>query len=131
LTVIEKEPAVVRSEEGTDAVSEVLLPKVVVSAVLPQYTLAPLTKFVPVIVIVKVELPTAAVPGLIAVIVGIRALTVKVAGPDVAPLGFLTVIEKEPVAVRSVEGTVAVRDVLLPKVVVNAVLPQYTIAPFT
>jgi len=68
--------------------------------------------------------------GLRLVIVG-RALTVKVAGPDVEPLGFLTVMEKDPAVVRSVEGTVAVRDVLLPKVVVRAVLPQYTTAPFT
>ena len=129
--MISKEPVLTRSPAGIVAVREVLLPNVVVRGVVPQYTTAPFTKLVPATDIDISELPAVAELGLRLVIVGLGAFTVNVAGPEVPLSGFLTVIEKEPVAVRSVEGTVAVSEVLLPKVVVNAVLPQYTIAPFT
>jgi hypothetical protein len=63
-------PAVATSLAGIAAVSWVLETKVVVRSLPFQRTTEPLTKFVPVMVRVKLPLPATAVAGLMLLIVG-------------------------------------------------------------
>jgi hypothetical protein len=67
------------------------------------------TKFVPVTVRVKVELPAITETGLRPVVVGTGLLTVKVRAPDVPPpgVGLKTVTEAVPAVAMSAESIVA------------------------
>jgi len=96
-TVIGKVPTVANSVVVTSAVSEVLLPNVVVSDVEPNLTTAPLTKSVPVTVSVNAEPPCIADVGEMFVNVAI-GLTVKLTAFEsaAAGAGLATVMENVP-----------------------------------
>ena len=85
-------------------------------------TVEPFRKFVPVTVRVKSEAPAAMLLGLRVPTVG--AWEVSVTAADVAPpFGFLTVTFKLPALDSALDERVAVMDVAVPAVTVNAVLP--------
>jgi hypothetical protein len=126
-------PPVAISEAGTDAVSDVALPNVVVSGEPFQFATEPATKFVPVSVSVKAEPPAAADVGAIEVSVGVGLLMVNVCAVDVPPpgVGVNTVTEDVPTRATSDAGTVAVSEVALPNTVTSAVPFQFTTEPLT
>jgi len=128
-TVTDAVPALAMSGAGTDAVSEVALTNVVVRAVPFHFTTEVLTKFVPASVSVNAVLPSSPEAGAIEVNVGKGLLMVNIAPvSDVPPPGpglFTLTVTVPPVAI-SEAGTVAVKEVLLTKVVVRGVLPQFT-----
>lgn len=98
---------------------------------LAQFTTAPETKFVPFIVSTNATPPAPADEGERAVIVGAGiGLTVK-AIPDDMPAGVATLTLAVPALVMRLAGTTAVSCVALTKVVVSAVLFQFTAAPET
>jgi len=106
----------------TAAVSEVALPYVVVSGVVPHIAVEPpLTKFVPVTLSVKGAPPATAEVGFSDVIAGPTTLRVEV--DDVAPPGLCTVRLSLPVLATMLAGMVAVMDVAVPAVTANAVVP--------
>jgi hypothetical protein len=97
----------------------------------PKLTVAPATKFVPVIVSVNAAPPAAAFAGESNVIVGVELSTVNVSGPLVPPPGvaFVTVTLTGPAAARSPAGTVTVSVVpplpTVPPVIL--LLPKFTV----
>jgi len=111
----------------TAAVSLVALTNVVVKAVEPQYTVAPVTKAEPFTVIVNAEAVATVVAGDSELIFGPVIVTVDPA--EVTEPEFTTVTEAVPVVAIRLEGTVAVMDVAVPAVTVRAVLPQLTPDP--
>jgi hypothetical protein len=134
--VIAGVPTEATSLAGTVAVSEVALTKLVASAEPAKFTVAPLTKFVPVTVSVKLAAPATTLLGLSPVRVGtgfpVTALIVNVSGPDVPPPdGFVTVTAAVPEPAMRLAGTVAVSEVALTKVVVSGVPPKEIDAPVT
>jgi hypothetical protein len=116
-------PTIAISEAGTVAVREVALTKVVVSAVPFHNTTEALTKFEPVMVMVKPEPPAVAEFGETEVTKGKGFCMVKVFEDEVPPpgAGLNTVTVAVPVATMSAAGTVAVREVALTNVVASAV----------
>jgi hypothetical protein len=128
VTVTLAEPEVAIRLPGTAAVSCVALTKVVVSAVPPQFTVAPEIKFVPFTVRVNAEPPAVAAAGERLAIVGAAALIAKVAAGEVPAESFTVTLAVPAVAIR-LAGTAAVNCVALTNVVVNAVLPHCTVAP--
>jgi len=88
-------PAVTIWPAGTSAVILEALTTVVASAVVPQFTFAPETKFVPLTVSVKPGPPAAVELGLRLAIVGGLGSMVNVAGAVVPP-GVVTVTFAEP-----------------------------------
>jgi hypothetical protein len=150
VTVTLAVPTLAISAAGTAAVNCVAPTNVVVSEVVPHWTLAPETKFKPFTVRVKSVPPAAAELGLRLAIDGGFGLIVKVAaaeGPALVvttTLKFPAVARKDegtavvtcvaltltiPVAAIKPAGTEAVSTMLLTKVVVRGVVPQLTIAP--
>jgi hypothetical protein len=95
---------------------------VVVRAVEPHITVEPLKKFVPVTVSVNAAAPATAEVGLNEVIVG--PTTVTVDAEDLAPPGFCTVRLSLPVLAATLTDIVAVMDLAVPAVTVNAVVPE-------
>ena len=132
-TVIDSVPAVVESKAGMTAVNWVELTKVVVSAVPLKSAVEPLTKLVPVSVMVVFALPMTVEAGLMLVSVGTGLLTVSVCAAEVPPPGvaFTTVIDSLPAVVRSVGGMTAVNWVALTNVVVGAVPLKSAVEPLT
>ena len=126
-------PAVAMSLAGMVAVSTVLETKVVVRSLPFQRTTAPLTKFVPVMVRVKLSLPATAVAGLMLLIVGNGFVMVKVAVLDVPPpgAGLKTVTLAVPAVATSLAGIVAVSTVLETNPVVRSLPFQRTFALLT
>jgi len=102
-TVIEKVPAEVTSEAGIDAVSWVVLTKVVVRFDPLKRTVDPETKLVPLTVSVKIASPAFLDVGEILVVAGTGLLTVNTCALEVPPpgVGFVTVMLKVPAEVRS------------------------------
>lgn len=124
-------PALARSAVGITAVREVPETKVVARATPAHFTVAPVTKLVPVMVMVVSPAPLAIEFGARDDMVGVGfeivttdALLVGVPGP-----GLTTVTLNVPAAVRSVVGTTAVIDVAETLVVANATPPHATLAP--
>jgi hypothetical protein len=108
LTTTGKDPAVAMSGAVTAIVTCVELTKVTVLALPLNVPVAPLTKFVPLIVRVKAAPPAVALVGESEVIVAAGLLTVKVCalvGPPPGA-GFVTVTLTEPPVVISEAGTV-------------------------
>jgi len=87
VAVMRKVPALVRSVAGTEAISSLLVLKTVLRAEPFQFTVAPLTKFVPFTVNVKDLDPRSFVVGDNEVSVGTGLLTVKGKVWDVPPPG--------------------------------------------
>jgi hypothetical protein len=112
------------------AVSLVELKRVGVSAVVPHFAVAPLTKLVPSMVRVKAAPPATAVLGLRLVIVGFGGRIVKVAAPEVPP-EVVTATLAVPAAAMRLAATGAVSLVALATVVVSAVVPHFAVAPDT
>jgi hypothetical protein len=92
-----------------------------------------LTKFVPVMVRVKLPLPATAVAGLMLLIVGAGLLMVNVTAPDSPPpgAGLKTVTFAVPAVATSLAGMAAVSWVLETKVVVRSLPFQRTTEPLT
>lgn len=131
LTVTLAVPAVVMRPAGTAAVSFVALTNVVVRAVEPHSTVAPLTKFVPLIVRVKAAPPAVAELGLRLVMdTGGAELMVNVAPAEVPPV-VVTVTLAVPTAAIRLAGTAAVSWLALTNVAVSAVAPHLALAPAT
>ena len=132
-TVTEAVPAVAMSAAEMEAVSIVLLEKVVARGDPFQFTTEVVTKPEPFTVSVKAAPPAVALLGEIELIAGTGFLTVNRSEFDVAlPVpGFLTVTDTVPAVVRSVARICAVTWVLLTKVVTRAELFHLTLAPFT
>ncbi len=133
-TVTDAVPIETMSAAGTEAVREVALTKVVVSAALFQRTAELLTKFVPVTVSVNVAPPASPEVGAIEVSVGAGLLTVKVPLLSEAPPpgpGLLTRTVTVAPAAMSEAGTVALNDVALTKVVASGAPFHSTTVPFT
>ena len=120
-TLTKAVPAVSMSDEGTVAVSRVLLTKVVVKAELFQCTFEPETKCDPLTVSVKPGPSAVALLGEIELIAGTGLLTVNGFAFDVPPPGeaFTTLTKAVPAVSISDSGTEAVSRVLLTKVVVK------------
>ena len=97
------------------------------SAVEPHITVEPAKKFVPVTVSVKGAPPAAIEMALSEVMVGPTTITVDAA--DVVPPGLCTVRLSLPVVATMLAGMVAVMDVPVPAVTVNAVAPEKTSEP--
>ena len=133
-TVTEAVPAEAMSAAGTEAVSEVALPNVVVRAVPFHFTTEVLTKLVPVSVSVNVAPPASPEAGAIEVKVGEGLLIVKVGVvsefPPPGPGLFAPTATVPPVAMSDA-GTVAVNEVELTNVVVSGVPPHNTTVPLT
>ena len=129
-TVIASGPAVVRSAAGMTAVNSVALTNVVARATPLKSAVKPLTKFVPVSVIVASLSPAVADVGLMLVSVG-AGLTVKVCAVVVLPPGATTVMESGPAVVRSAAGMTAVSSVALTKVVARAAPLKSAVKPLT
>ena len=127
-TVTEAVPPVLMSDEGTVAVTLVLVTKVVVKVELFQCTTEPETKFDPLTVSVKEAPPAVALVGEIEVVAGNGLLTVNVLGDDVPPPGpgFVTVTLILPAVAMSVDEIAAVNVVLLENVVVRGAPFQFT-----
>jgi hypothetical protein len=106
VTVTLAGPAVAISAEGTAVVSSVGLISVVVSGVVPQITLAPVTKLLPLTVRGKDAPPAVAEPGLRLLIAGTAGVIVNVAAVDVTPPA-VTATLAVPADVISDAGTVA------------------------
>jgi hypothetical protein len=87
----------------------------------------PLKKFVPVTVSVKGAPPAAIEVALSEVIVG--PTTFRVDAADVVPPGLCTVRLSLPVVATMLAGMVAVMDVAVPAVTVNAIAPEKTSEP--
>jgi hypothetical protein len=132
-TVMARLPEVASDALGTVAVMDVAVPAVTTKAVDPMYgtdpavntpppLVVPAMKLVPVTVIVVSPDPATTELGLNEVIAG--ALTVKCEAADVAPPGFWTVMLSVAAAASEAVGTVAVIDVAVPAVTVNAVEPR-------
>jgi hypothetical protein len=121
-------PAVAIRLAGTAAVSCVALTKVVVRAVPFQFTVAPETKLVPLIVSVKAALPAVIDAGERLPMVGPTALTVKAVVAEM-PEDWATVTLAVPAFVMRLAGTAAISCVALPYVVVNAAPFHCTVAP--
>ena len=109
-TLTKAVPAVLISDEGTAAVTRVLLTRVVVKTEPFQCTLEPETKCDPLTVSVKPRPPALALLGEIELIAGTGLLMVNVIAFDVPPPGraFTTVTETVPAVLISDEGTAAV-----------------------
>lgn len=107
--------------EGTLAVRDVELTKVVARAIPFHWTNEPETKFDPATVKVKAGPSAIAEFGLSEAIAGIGLLIVKVRALEVPPpgVGLKTVIEAVPVAAMLAEGTVADKFVELTNVVAS------------
>ena len=105
---------------------------VVVPAI--HFAVAPVTKFVPLMVSVNAAPPATAVVGLRLVMVGLGGLTVNVAPVEVPP-EVVTVTLAVPTFAISVAGTAAVSTVALLNVVVRfvVVVPavHFAVAPDT
>ena len=128
-TVICAVSAAATSVAGMAAVSWVALTNVVDRGLPFHFTVAPLTKLVPVTVSVNAGLPACALFGESAVMVG--AATVNVTAFEAAPPGFATVICAVPAAATSVAGMAAVSCVA-PTNVVERELPfHFTVAALT
>jgi len=122
-------PVVVRLEAGTMAVNEVLLLNVGMIVVPAKFTVEPLTKFVPVRVIVVLLLPTGVEEGLILPKLG-TGFPVMVNGcVPVVPPGVVTETVALPGFVRLAAGTMAVNEVLLLSVGVIVVPAKFTVEP--
>ena len=121
VTVTLAVPALAMSDALIVAVSLVALANVVVRGEPFQFTTEEETKLVPLTVSVKLAPPCVALDGESFVIVGAGLLMVKVFAEDVPPpgAGLLTVTKAVPAVLMSDMGTVAVRVVLLTKVVVR------------
>ena len=121
------------SAEGIEAVSCVVLTKVVVR--LPPFhcTTEAETKLEPSTVIVKAESPSVALAGVKTIMAGTGLLMVKVAVFEVPPpgTGLKTVTSAVPAEAMSVGGMEAVNWVLLTKVVVRSLPFQRTTEPET
>jgi hypothetical protein len=104
-------PASATSAAVTAAVSDVALTWVVVSDIVPQTTVEPLRKFVPVTVIVKPDDPAMPVAGLSEVSVGPFTWNVLAAEDEV--LVFFTVTLTGPAEASCVLVTAAVSEVAL------------------
>ena len=116
---------------GTAAVSLFALTNVVASAVVPHCTVAPETKFVPLIVRVKAAPPAVTELGLkLAIVGGGGGLMVNVDPAEVPP-GVATVTLAVPAVAIRLAGTAAVSCLALTNVVVRAVVPQAAFAPET
>ena len=126
-------PAVATSLAGIAAVSWVLETKVVVRSLPFQRTTEPLTKFVPVMVRVKLPLPATVVAGLMLLIVGAGLLMVNVTAPDSPPpgAGLKTVTFAVPAVATSLAGMAAVSWVLETNPVVRSLPFQRTTEPLT
>ena len=127
-TLTEAVPAVSMSDEGTVAVSRVLLTKVVVKTELFQCTFEPETKFDPLTVSVKAGPSAVALLGEIELIAGTGLLTVNVFAFDVPPPGpgFVTVTLIVPAVAMSAAEIAAVSWALLENVVVRGAPFQFT-----
>jgi len=125
-------PAVATSVPGTVTWSDVADCEDGFSTFAPKFTVEPLTKFVPVSVIVT-PVPTVVLVGLIEVSVGAGLLMVKVCADVVPPpgAGFVTVTLSGPAAARSAVVIAAVNSVELTKVAVGATVPNFTVEPLT
>jgi len=106
------DPGLAIAVAGTVAVRLVALPKVVASAVEPNHTVDPLTKFVPVTVSVNCGSPLLADDGLKLATVG-AAVTVNVLAEEAAALPFWTVTCCGPADATWVLVTAAVSWVAL------------------
>src|SRR2546427_568054 len=124
-------PVVFNCAAVTAAVNDVLLPKVVVSAVPAKCTTAPSTKFLPVTVSVNGVAPTIALVCERLSSTATGFLTVKSCELEAPTPGLTTVMANVPVVFNCAAVTAAVNDVLLPKVVVSAVPAKCTNAPLT
>jgi hypothetical protein len=116
----------------TVAASEVVLPGVdglVVSAVAPQYTVAPPTKFIPVTVSVKPTSPAAAEAGDNVVMVG--PVTVNAVADEEAALELRTVTFCDPAERSWALVTLAVSEVAPTKLVTSWVPLHHTLEPLT
>jgi hypothetical protein len=104
-----------RSPAGTCALSDVAVTKVVVSETPFHCTSELERKLLPVTVTVRAALPAGAFAGESAVMAGTGFPTVNTIAADAPPpgAGFTTVTFEGPVAVKSVDGTWAVRLVAL------------------
>jgi len=96
VTVMLGETALAICAAVTGAVSEVALTQVVVNAVVPHFTVEPLTKFVPFTVRVNPASPAAAETGLRLVIVGTPGFIVKGMEADVVRSPLNTVTGTDP-----------------------------------
>jgi hypothetical protein len=103
----------------------------VLRTLLPQVIAEPETKFVPFTVNRNPALPAGVEFGLRDVIEGDWEVTVKVAVPDVAPPGFITVMLVSLALATKLGGTTAVNCVVLTLVVVSELPPHFTIEPET
>src|SRR2546427_6884307 len=124
-------PVVFNCAAVTAAVNDVLLPKVVVSAVPAKCTTAPSTKFLPVTVSVNGVAPTIALVCERLSSTATGFLTVKSCELEAPTPGLTTVMANVPVVFNCAAVTAAVNEVLLPKVVVSAVPAKCTTAPLT
>lgn len=106
-----------------------LLTKVVAKDVVPRYTVAPDTKFVPFTVKVNAGPPCVRLDEERLVIVGTGAVIVRLTALDAVPPAFVAVIWAVPGCAMSPAGTDAVNWVALTNVVVKAVLLNETTAP--
>src|SRR3989475_6891030 len=124
-------PVVFNCAAVTAAVNDVLLPKVVVSAVPAKCTTAPSTKFLPVTVSVNGVAPTIALvcERLSSTATGFT--TVKSIPLEAPTPGLTTVMANVPVVFNCAAVIAAVNEVLLPNVVVSAVPAKCTTAPLT
>ena len=132
-TVTEAVPAVAMSAAEMEAVSTVLLEKVVVRGAPFQFTTEVVTKPEPLTVSVKATPPAVALLGEIEPIAGTGLLIVNVFAFDVPPPGglFTTVTETVPAAAMSAAEMEAVTIVLLANVVARADPFQFTTEPVT
>ena len=105
---------------GTDAVSCVELPKLLVSAVPFHNTVSPETKLAPLTVSVNVVPPAGALDGDSALREGTGGLIAKLRELDVPPAAVCTVTATVPMVAIKPAGTAAESCVELPKVVARA-----------
>src|SRR5437660_4973766 len=124
-------PVVFNCAAVTSAVSDVLLPKVVVNAVPAKCTTAPSMKFVPVTVSVNGVAFSVALVCERLLMTATGFTTVKSIPLEAPTPGFTTVMANVPVVFNCAAVTAAVNEVLLPKVVVSAVPANWTTAPLT
>jgi hypothetical protein len=133
LTVTEVVPGFAMSAALIVALILVALENVVVRDEPFQFTTEVETKFVPVTVSVNAAPPWLVPAGDSLVTVGTGLLMVNVFDADVPPpgLGLLTVMDAVPALLRTLDGTVAVSEVLLTNVVVRFAPFHWTFDPFT
>jgi len=130
-TVMEREAATARSDEGIAAVSCVLLTKVVVRFEPLTRTTELLTKLLPLTVSVNPEVPAVALLGEILLNDGDGLLTASDIVPEAEPSGLVTPIARVPVDAMSLAGIAAVSRVPLTNVVVRFEPFTWTTDPFT